>query len=106
MRLAPRAIAAGEATDASVSAQAHDYALRGRFSANQFTLDGFTWAVALYVSALRLAPRYVDAHLGKVIVLSGIAEGYESPRTVLPRMQAILAVVAGSDSARADYWAT
>lgn len=105
-QLAPRAIAAGEATDASVSAQAHDYVLRGRFFANQLTQTGSTAAVAFYDSALALAPRYVDAHLGKVIVLTSVGDGYESPRAVLPRAQAILAAVAGIDSSRADYWAT
>ena len=105
-QLAPRAIAAGEATDASVSAQAHDYVLRGRFGTNQFTLDGFTRAIALYDSALALAPRYVDAHLGKANVLIGLGDGYQSPRTMVPRIQAILAVVAGIDSSRADYWGT
>ena len=103
-QLAPRAIAASEATDAYVSARAHDYVLRGRFSANQFTLDGFTRAIALYDSALALAPRYVDAHLGKVSVFTVMADAYQSPRTVVPRVQAILAVVAGIDSSRADYW--
>ncbi|MEO7965855.1 MAG: protein kinase [Gemmatimonadaceae bacterium] len=103
-QLAPRAIAAGEATDASVSAQAHDYVLRGRFAANEFTLDGFTMALALYDSALMLAPRYVDARLGKALALGGLGDGYQSPRPVVPRIQAILAVVAGIDSSRADYW--
>ena len=103
-QLAPRAIAAGEATDASVSAQAHDYVLRGRFFTNQLTLDGFNAALVLYDSALALAPRYVDAHLGKAFALSWLADGYESPRTVLPRIQAILAVVAGIDTSRAEYW--
>ena len=105
-QLAPRAIAAGEATDATVSAAAHDYVLRGRFFANQFTQAGSTAAVALYDSALALAPRYVDAHLGKAFVLMAFGDGYESPRTVVPRVQAILAVVAGIDSSRADYWGT
>ena len=104
-QLAPRAIGAGEATDASVSAQAHDYVLRGRFFGNQFTQAGSTAAVALFDSALALAPRYVDAHLGKVTVLLSVGDGYESPRTVLPRVQAILATVAGIDSSRGDYWA-
>jgi serine/threonine-protein kinase len=105
-QLAPRAIAAGEATDASVSAQAHDYVLRGRFFGNQFTQDGYKAALALFDSALALAPRYVDAHLGKVYVLTAFGDGWESPRTVLPRAQAILVTVAGIDSSRADYWAT
>ncbi|MBL0170576.1 MAG: protein kinase [Gemmatimonadaceae bacterium] len=105
-QLAPRAIAAGEATDASVSAQAHDYALRGRFFGNQLTQAGSTAAIAFYDSALALAPRYLDAHLGKVQVLLSVGDGYESPRTVLPRVQAILATAAGIDSSRGDYWAT
>ena len=105
-QIAPRAITAREATDASVSAQAHDYVLRGRFAFNQFGPGSFTAALAMYDSALALAPRYVDAHLGKAVVLLGYGDGYESPRTVLPRVQAILAVVAGIDTSRADYWAT
>ena len=102
-QLAPRAIA-GEATDASVSAQAHNYVLRARFAFNEFPA-GLTTAVVLYDSALALAPRYVDAHLGKVNALTAIGDQLESPRTVLPRAQAILATVAGIDSSRADYWA-
>ena len=105
-QLAPRAIAAGEATDASVSVQAHDYMLRGRFFFNQFTQAGSMAAIAMYDSALAIAPRYVDAHLEKVQVLLSVGDGYESPRTVLPRVQAILATAAGIDSSRGDYWAT
>jgi hypothetical protein len=48
----PRAITAGEATDATVSAAAHDYVVRGKSSANQYTPGGIAAAVALYDSAL------------------------------------------------------
>ncbi len=103
-QLAPRAIAAGEATDASVSAKAHDYVLRARFAVNEFSPAGLRASVALYDSALALAPRYVDAHLGKVNALTAFGDLLESPRTVLPRAQAILATVASIDTSRADYW--
>jgi hypothetical protein len=103
--LASKAAASSDATDASVSPQAHDFVLRGKFAANHMTLDGWTEAVALYDSALTLAPRYVDAYLGKADAISWIGDSYESPRTVLPRVQAIFAQVAKIDSLRADYWA-
>ena len=105
-QLAPRAITQSEATDATVPAKAHDYVLRARYTSNYvLTRDGQNAALALYDSALAIAPRYIDAHLGKAYTLMNTGDVYVSPREVLPGVQAILSNVASIDSSRAEFWA-
>ena len=88
--------------DASVDPRAYDLVPRARCAANQVTREGIARSLLLFDSALVLQPRLVDALIGKEIALGYLADGYESPRKVVPTMDSLLRVAMSTDSTRPD----
>ena len=88
--------------EASVDPRAYDLVLRARFAANQVTREGIARSLVLFDSALVLQPRLVNALIGKEIALGYLADGYESPRKVVPTMDSLLRVAMSTDSTRPD----
>jgi TolB-like protein len=96
---------ASDATSPNANVRAHDLLLRARYATNIGTRDALNAAVALFDSALVLEPRYAEAYIGKAFALMMFGDGYESPRTVLPRVRAVLSQGTTIDSTLADWWA-
>jgi TolB-like protein len=107
-RALPPASTAGRASDATspgANVRAHDLLLRARYATNIGTRDALNTALVLFDSAVLVEPRYAEAYIGKAFVLLSFGDAYESPRTVLPRVRAVLAQGTTIDSALADGWA-
>ena len=71
-----------------VDPRAHDAYLRGRYSLNDYTEQGFTRACAYFEQALQIDSTYAPAYAGLADAYYGLSSIYVPPTEAMPRSRA------------------
>lgn len=89
----------------AVSPEAHAAYLKGRHAAHRMDEASLRQSLEHYEEALRLAPDYLDAHLGIVYAYLFLADGAVSPSEALPIMNLHTERVLEVAPSHGDAWA-
>ncbi len=74
--------------EGTANLEAYDAYLRGMYLFNNLSRDGFSSALAQFDRAIALDPAYAQPHVGKVLVLISVADGFAPPSDILEQARA------------------
>jgi TolB-like protein/cytochrome c-type biogenesis protein CcmH/NrfG len=84
------------------NAEAYQLYLKGRYSSNKFTLEGFQKAIEYFNQAINLDPDYALAYAGLADCYLGLAGFWMAARDVLPKMKEMASKAVALDPSLAE----
>lgn len=81
---------------------AYQLYLKGRYSSNKWTAEGFRRAIEYYNQAITLDPSYALAYAGLADCYFGLSEFWIPPRDALPKMKEMAAKAVALDQSLAE----
>jgi DNA-binding winged helix-turn-helix (wHTH) protein/TolB-like protein len=84
------------------NAEAYKLYLKGRYSSNKSTAEGFRKAIEYFNRAITLDPGYALAYAGLADCYFGLSEFWIPPRDVLPKMKEMAAKAVALDQSLAE----